>query len=289
MYGFNGKEKDNEIKGTGNSLDFGARVYDSRLGRWLSVDPKNQFVFSPYQSFVNNPIKHIDPDGGWVPGVDKQGNITLTAEKGDTRKTLFSFFNSDKQAKKFLPSYAQSKLIVFSKNDVIQLNSSNFSEAMKDAQQNSKKYENEKTYNCTDAAYSGSKGYSIINSEETTGNPLTGPFDAHSESMPVRFQEQLDAEFKPVSNINELVFGQTIGTLREKSGGNVEHAAVYFGKSKNGTAYVFTKNGLQGSKPAIMPLVNMLKIYSNLTIQGNKDGQTGLYNPIGTEPAAAQK
>ncbi len=37
-YGFNGKEKDDEVKGEGNSLDFGARMYDSRLGRFLSID-----------------------------------------------------------------------------------------------------------------------------------------------------------------------------------------------------------------------------------------------------------
>ena len=39
-YGFNGKENDNEVKGNGNSLDFGARIYDPRLGRWMSPDPK---------------------------------------------------------------------------------------------------------------------------------------------------------------------------------------------------------------------------------------------------------
>ena len=37
-YGFNGQEKDNDMKGEGNSLDFGARVYDPRLGRFLSID-----------------------------------------------------------------------------------------------------------------------------------------------------------------------------------------------------------------------------------------------------------
>ena len=38
-YGYNGKEKDDEIKGEANSMDFGARVYDPRVGRWVSVDP----------------------------------------------------------------------------------------------------------------------------------------------------------------------------------------------------------------------------------------------------------
>ena len=65
-YGFNGKEKDDEIKDVGNSYDFGARIYDSRLGRWLSLDPlASQFPWqSPYVAFDNNPINKIDPTGG---------------------------------------------------------------------------------------------------------------------------------------------------------------------------------------------------------------------------------
>ena len=39
-YGFNGKEKDDEVKGSGNSYDFGGRnIYDSRTGRFNSIDP----------------------------------------------------------------------------------------------------------------------------------------------------------------------------------------------------------------------------------------------------------
>ncbi len=34
-YGFNGKEKDDEIKGEANSLDYCARIYDPRVGRCL--------------------------------------------------------------------------------------------------------------------------------------------------------------------------------------------------------------------------------------------------------------
>jgi hypothetical protein len=32
-FGFNGKEKGNEVEGKGDILDFRARIYDSRLGR----------------------------------------------------------------------------------------------------------------------------------------------------------------------------------------------------------------------------------------------------------------
>lgn len=38
-YGFNGKEYDNEAKGTVNQNDYGMRIYGPRAGRFLSVDP----------------------------------------------------------------------------------------------------------------------------------------------------------------------------------------------------------------------------------------------------------
>jgi|GEM_PF-5156609 len=71
--GFNGKEKDDEIKGIGNSLDFGARIYDSRLGRWLSVDPyKDKYhSLSPYNFGSNSPLYYIDIDGNDItPSTD---------------------------------------------------------------------------------------------------------------------------------------------------------------------------------------------------------------------------
>ncbi|MDP2176236.1 MAG: RHS repeat-associated core domain-containing protein [Bacteroidota bacterium] len=64
-YGFNGKEKDNETYGEGNAYDFGARIYDSRLGRWLSLDPMaiKYPEMSPFIFVGNMPIIAIDPDG----------------------------------------------------------------------------------------------------------------------------------------------------------------------------------------------------------------------------------
>ncbi|MCC5924559.1 MAG: RHS repeat-associated core domain-containing protein [Crocinitomicaceae bacterium] len=64
-YGFQGQEKDDEIKGAGNSYTTEFRQYDPRVGRWLSVDPlAHEFPWSsPYVVFDNNPIYYVDPDG----------------------------------------------------------------------------------------------------------------------------------------------------------------------------------------------------------------------------------
>jgi RHS repeat-associated protein len=67
-YGFNGMEKDDEVKDNSNSYDFGARMYDPRLARWLSTDAfeiKYPSV-SPYCAMLNTPIIAIDPDGNDV-------------------------------------------------------------------------------------------------------------------------------------------------------------------------------------------------------------------------------
>ena len=47
------------------AYDFGARMYDARLGRWLSLDPLGAKYpgNSPYGFVRNNPILKIDPDG----------------------------------------------------------------------------------------------------------------------------------------------------------------------------------------------------------------------------------
>jgi RHS repeat-associated protein len=64
-YGFNGKENDNEVKGEGNQIDYGMRVYDPRLGKFLSVDllTRKYAMLSPFQYASNRPINGIDLDG----------------------------------------------------------------------------------------------------------------------------------------------------------------------------------------------------------------------------------
>ncbi len=64
-YGFNGKENDNEVKGEGNQQDYGMRIYDPRLGRFLSVDPLTESYpeLTPYQFASNAPVNSVDLDG----------------------------------------------------------------------------------------------------------------------------------------------------------------------------------------------------------------------------------
>ena len=64
-FGFNGKENDNDVKGFGNQQDYGMRIYDPRIGRFLSVDPLTRRFpyYTPYQSSGNDPIRFIDLDG----------------------------------------------------------------------------------------------------------------------------------------------------------------------------------------------------------------------------------
>jgi RHS repeat-associated protein len=82
-YGFQGQEKDDEVKGKGNSYTSYFRQNDPRLGRWLSVDPKtNELPWeSPYLSMGNNPISYIDPMGDkWFDKAAKEKAKELKVE-----------------------------------------------------------------------------------------------------------------------------------------------------------------------------------------------------------------
>ena len=59
------EEKDDEIKGSGNSVDFGARMLDTRVGRFLSMNPLASKAgdYTSYRFGFNNPIKNIDVGG----------------------------------------------------------------------------------------------------------------------------------------------------------------------------------------------------------------------------------
>jgi RHS repeat-associated protein len=60
-YQYQGQEVDPE---TGKEA-FQLRLWDGRIGRWLTTDPAGQYA-SPYLGMGNDPINAIDPDGGFT-------------------------------------------------------------------------------------------------------------------------------------------------------------------------------------------------------------------------------
>jgi RHS repeat-associated protein len=116
-YGFNGKENDNEIKGEGNQQDYGFRIYDPRLGRFLSIDPltKKYPELTPYQFASNTPIQAIDLDGlemFLVNGYDGSSNLTkFQGIPEDYQKMLKYWTNNN-------PSFIQQAAERFKETDV---------------------------------------------------------------------------------------------------------------------------------------------------------------------------
>lgn len=108
-YGFNGMEKDDEIKGSGNSYDFGARIYDPRIVRWLSLDPAAAEYpsLSDYSFVANSPIQYIDPDGKRIRPVNERAMNAMAS--------LIGSFGSDKQVYEvFQMAYDEAKGEYFS-------------------------------------------------------------------------------------------------------------------------------------------------------------------------------
>ncbi len=88
-YGYNGKENDNEVKGEGNQQDYGARIYDPRVARFLSVDPLARAfaAWSSYHFSANSPILVKDADGrDWVV-------VPLTSHYGRSAAVTLATFH----------------------------------------------------------------------------------------------------------------------------------------------------------------------------------------------------
>ncbi len=64
-YGFQGQEKDDEVKGAGNSVNYKFRIHDPRVGRFFAVDPlfKDYPWNSPYAFSENRVIDGVELEG----------------------------------------------------------------------------------------------------------------------------------------------------------------------------------------------------------------------------------
>ncbi len=81
-YGYQGEfseKEDAELTGSTNSFEL--RLWDARIGRWLSTDPYGQYS-SPYLGMGNNPISGIDPDGGFTDFLNSETGNHVHVDDG---------------------------------------------------------------------------------------------------------------------------------------------------------------------------------------------------------------
>jgi RHS repeat-associated protein len=86
-YGFQGQEKDDEIKGEGNSLNYTYRMHDPRVGRFFARDPiAHKFPYnSPYAFSENRAIDGIELEGLEVtPYQEKKAHKPVFTEDAGT-------------------------------------------------------------------------------------------------------------------------------------------------------------------------------------------------------------
>jgi len=91
-FGFNGELKENELYGEENAYDYGYRMYDPRIGRFMSVDPLaiGYPYMSPYIFAGNQPI--------WAKDLDGLEQYYVTEiDNGDGTGTIIVLVNIDEK------------------------------------------------------------------------------------------------------------------------------------------------------------------------------------------------
>jgi len=280
-FGFNGQEKSDEIKGEGNSYTAMFWEYDPRIGRRWNTDPLKQFN-SPYVAFGDNPILYIDPTGAWVPGTDKDNNVTVTKEKGDTKKSLAKFMGdgySKKEIKNMWKSMdKETTTIDLTKQvgGVFQEMTTAMNEAKDRNNPTNADYDNRtlagknrtQNYNCWGTCIALNEGKKL---ETGVGIKTGAEFDS-------KLTANYTATTQGASNVGKTVIRYADATNTAK------HGAIFMGVDNSGNVYLFSKNGWD-----VRPEIHTTKYIADFlsapttqdnygTIIGINAGESGYYN-----------
>ena len=117
-YGFNGMEKDSEgMGGGGSTYDYGFRIYNAQIAKFLSVDPlfKSYPWYTSYQFAGNTPIQALDIDGLEILDYRSSYRISITISKQNylNKPIINAIARNDGS---FTPEYFRSESIAM--NDI---------------------------------------------------------------------------------------------------------------------------------------------------------------------------
>ena len=264
-YRYNGKENIGAI----GLLDYGARNYDSSIGRFLSVDPladhPQNLGWNPYHYTHNNPINMIDPTGmkaEWVP--DENGN--LIAEQNDNAQTLATNYGyTEQEAQAFIDNSnvkldANGNVVegqtVNVENRFTQLTSSQSQDEI--GSFNTKgEVHNCHGVTCNEGGYLNANGmdYHLDNSYQ----------DANGE----------------MKSLETVIRWGGYNRYASSQGDNTNnHTATIYGFSSDGTMYLTTANG-PGSPIQFTKFQNVNSKYGSSTIKGTilNPNFSGYFNP----------
>ena len=109
-YGFNSKENDKDI--SAGAQDYGMRISDARIGKFLSVDPLTPKYpeLTPYQFASNRPIDGIDQDGlEFLKDFSSRQNTYFQGQQDALLKPKETLRAFDPSKKSFTQSWRDSK------------------------------------------------------------------------------------------------------------------------------------------------------------------------------------
>jgi len=266
-------------------INMNGRLYDPVIARFFSPDnfvqiPEFSQSFNRYSYCLNNPLMYVDPSGELIWKPDSKGNLIM--EEGDDEISLAKFLKTTKEAATQLLmvlGYTNDGKFSMNTGDVLKLD--NVFTRNLAAHGDLPFGHDDLCYNCWGAALAG-----VNEIEIKKGVGIDEPYTFDNRLQKTKIYSNISLE--------NAVFGKTVlrfttdnpysdkhdwdairGTFSKDpdARGGALHGAVYYGTSKDGTVYVYTKNGWKDA-PRIMRLSDVESIYGHVR---GLNGQSGYY------------